>query len=221
MLDFGNSTEGFVIFSRMVGVVGLILSGTIFWDRRFINQNGRYRNGLLALSALGLIFQVYPALCAMIYWYFYGRIATDCPHAFDIGEKMLNFFLFMIVCAAFDESVIRYGPYLAAGYLSLLYWSTAWGKVVDPNWRSGKALAAVMDNTVLRRFRFPSWFPLKLAAALIIIPQLLFPMLIWWPALTPWVIAMMVLKHATMELFLNILVFSQVVLCGLFLCLYL
>lgn len=219
-LDPADISQGWRIFRISLGCTSLWLSVCVLSDRSFLAPSRLCSVLLMALASLGITFGALAPVWAVTFGFCFRVIRKDCPTAFDAGELMLNYFLLLLAAGELVPSFRADAPYFAAAYLSLLYLFTGLGKLRDPYWRNGSMLSEFLRDRMLMRLTLPRIIPAVYVSRALIVTQLAFPFFVWFPMSRIPVILLMFATHAVMELYLNVLVFPQVVMCGLLLCLY-
>jgi|GEM_PF-4017430 len=174
----------------------------------------------MGLASLGILFGVLTPVSTVVFGFCFSIVRKDCPISFDAGELMLNYFLLLLTAGELVPSFRPAAPCFAAAYLSLLYFFTGLGKLRDPYWRDGSILAEFLRDRMLTRLPFPNAVPTVYVSRALIVMQVAFPFFVWFPCFRIPLLFLLLATHVVMELYLNVLVFPQVVMCGILLCLY-
>lgn len=212
--------QGWRIFRVCLGCTSLWLSVCVLSDRSFLAPSSMASVLFMALASLGIIFGVLTPVSAVAFGFCFRVVRNQCPTAFDAGELMLNYFLLLLMAGELVPSFRPDAPGFSAAYLSLLYLFTGLGKLRDPSWRNGTILSEFLHDRMLTRLPFPTVLPTVCVSRALIAMQLAFPLFVWVPFLRIPVLFLMLATHAVMEFYLNVLVFPQVVVCGILLCFY-
>ena len=185
--------------------------------------------GLVAAVALAAGFRT--RLAALIVFVVMVSVTRQAPLAFNAGDGLLRVLAFYVLLmpAGSAASVDRWradpehvwtfprrAPWalrLAQIQLSVIYLSTVWEKAGGALWRDGSAVSYAVRIENVSRFPTPSFVTdslllTQLATYGTLLAELSIGILVWNRAARPWVLALGVLLHLSIEITLTVGFFS-------------
>jgi hypothetical protein len=188
--------------------------------------------GLLGAVALTVGYRT--RLAALVVFVVVMSVTRSAPLAFNAGDGLLRLVAFYVLlmpagsAASVDRwradpehvwSFPRRAPWalrLAQIQLSVIYVSTVWEKAGGAGWRDGTAVSYAVRIGEVSRLPVPSFFTdslllTQLATHGTLAAELAVGILVWNRAARPWVLAIGVLLHLSIELTLAVGFFSATI----------